>query len=429
MLNRYFTLSRAAVTLVLYFLTGSLCAQTIAIDKVLAIVDDQAITMSEYQARHHQERFQNPRVAPFSGEVVPEILEIVIDESIQAKQALARGLSISEKEIDGAVEFVARQNEITVDALISKLESDNFTYDQFRESLRRQQLNRKLADMVANSRVVVSDQEIDDYIRSHSELQNTDESYEVSHLLVQTGEKTSEQIDAEIENLNFIRKAILNGQPFADAVKDYGDGDKSEGGYLGWRKTNELPELFLDALQQLDPDGDNISQVLQSNSGLHILKLHGRRGSGQMIRQQLTRHILIQPDESNTVQEAELKANEIYQKLQQGESFDKLARLHSQDAQSRAQGGELGWINPGSTLPEFEATATGLPLNTVSKPVRTRYGFHLIMVEDRRETDMSTELAENKARQAIFQRKAADLYNSWFRNVRQRAFVEYIGTE
>jgi peptidyl-prolyl cis-trans isomerase SurA len=421
---------RAVIAYLLFcFFSGSVLAQTLAIDKVLAIVDDEAITMSEYQTRHLQQQFENQSLSKFDGSVIPEILEVMIDERIQEKQARLRGLTVSQREIDGAVEFVAKQNNLTVDDLIAQLESDNFTYDQFRDSLERQQLLRKLADAVANSRVVISDQEVEDYIRSHSELQNSDESYEVSHLFVQTDGKTEQQIESEKENLAFIRNAIVEGQPFADAVKKFGDGDNEDGGYMGWRQTNQLPELFIDALRNLEPDNNNISAVLQSPAGLHILKLHGRRGSGQLVRQQLVQHILIQPDESNTVEESAQKANEIFQQLQQGEAFEKLARLHSQDAQSRNDGGSLGWISPGTTLPRFENAATELPLNTVSKPVQTRYGFHLIKVLDRRETDIARAGAENKARQAIFVRKAADLYNNWFRNVRQRAFVEYIGTE
>ena len=423
------TYFRNAIIACFTLLVAANPASSQTIDRVLAIVDDETITLSEYQSRHRQERFEDSRLRAFDGEVIPRILDLMIDEKIQVKQAVRRGLSVSEREIDEGIQFVARQNNLTVDQLVNQLEGDNFTFEEFRDSLRRQQLMRKLVDFVANSRVVVTDQEINDYISSHAELQNQDEKFEVSHLFIDTAEKTAEQITSEKENLAFIRTSILQGQSFTDAVETYGDGDKSNNGYLGWRSVGELPDLFVNALRDLQPEQNELSEVLQSNNGLHLLKLHSKQGSGQLVRQQLIQHILFQPDNLNTLEETRVKANEIYQLIQDGESFEKLARLHSQDAQSRNEGGSLGWVNPGTTLPAFETAATGLPLNTVSKPVQTRYGYHLIKVLDRREADQANEQARSRARQAVFQRKAGDLYNRWFRNMKQQAFIEYINVE
>lgn len=403
-------------------------AQEAEIDRVLAIVDSDVITLNDYRSRHRQERFENPQLPPFDGQVDPQVLERLVDELIQTTQAERRGLSVSSREVDEAVQFVASQNDLSVEQLVEQLESRGFTYADFRENMRKQQLIRKLIDAVANSRVVVSDQEIENYMKSHEELQTFDESYELSHLFVLTTEKSAEEAEADKENLEFIRTSILDGQDFAQAARSYSDASENEdGGYLGWRSSDQLPELFLDALRDMSPDNNPVSSVLQSENGLHLLKLHARRGSGNMVEQQEIQHILLQPNEINTPEETLNLANELYQQIQEGESFEKLARLYSDDAQSRTRGGLLGWVNPGELAPPFEEAARRLQLNVVSEPVQTRYGFHLIKVLQRRQSDMSTELAVNQARQAIFQRKAAELYGTWLENVRQRTYIEYVG--
>ena len=408
--------------------SGHSVAQTNTIDQVLAIVDNEAITLSEYASRHSQESIRNNNIDKFTGEVDPRILERVIDERIQIRQAELRGISVSEEEINQTMEFIAQQNDLSVEELIIQLQSDGFTLSEFRGSLRVQQLIRKLIDAVANSRVVISDQEIENYLNAHSELRNTDESYEISHLIVLTQGKSESEIESEGENMRFIRDAILSGQPFEEAVKNFSDAaDKENGGYLGWRTFDQLPEIFIDALRDMDPSENSVSEVLKSTNGFHILKLHDRRGSGKLIEQQLVQHILIQPDEDTTLEEAEAQARDIYQQLQSGESFEKLARLYSRDAQSRSNGGSLGWVNANELDPAFQRVAESLPFGVISEPVSTRFGFHIIQVLDRRETDISNVRAEDQARQAIFRRKAEELFTNWYRAIRERAFVEYVG--
>jgi peptidyl-prolyl cis-trans isomerase SurA len=403
-------------------------AQISTIDQVLAIVDNEAITLSEYIARHDQESNIASNIDPFDGEVDPRILEKIIDERLQVRQAENRGIRVSEEEVTRTLEFIANQNGLTVDALVSRVERDGLSVEDFRESLRIQQLIRKLIDAVANSRVVVSEQEIENYINARPELRNTDGSYEVSHLIVLIQGKSASEIESEKENMQFIRDAIISGQPFDEAVRSFSDAaDKDEGGYLGWRTFDQLPALFINALREMDPTTNNISNILQSDNGLHILKLHDRRGGGNIIKQQLVKHILIQPDEDNTVEEAEALAADIYQQLQNGEAFEKLARLYSQDAQSRSNGGSLGWINPDDLDPEFQRVAASLPIGSISNPVATRFGLHIIQVLDRRETDMSDAQAMSQARQAIFRRKAEEIFSNWYSTIRERAFIEYVG--
>ena len=275
---------------------------------------------------------------------------------------------------------------------------------------------------------MVSDQEIDNYLINHDSGVASDEAYEISHLFVLIQNKSDDVIAGDRENLEFIRTRVLNGQPFEEAVSSYSDAAvKEDGGYLGWRTRDQLPDLFIRALKTMKPGANSVSEVLQSSNGLHLLKLHAKRGSGKIAKQQFIQHILIQPDGDNNAEESLVIAEDLYQQLQQGESFEKLARIYSHDPQSRDNGGSLGWVTPGAIVPEFQQAAENLPLNTVSKPVRTQYGYHLIRVTDRREADISDDIATNQARQAIFRRKAEEIYGNWFKTVRNQAFVEYIG--
>ncbi len=419
----------AIVTLLSLFLYSAISwSQTINIDQVLVIVDSDAITLSEYKSRHHQERIENTSVAAFSGEVNQDILETMIDERIQVQQARTRGINVSEKEIDAAIQFIASQNSLNTQALEAQLNRDGFTLQQFRDSLKRQQFIRKLVDVVANSRVVISDQEIENYLKTHTELGDTDQAFEVSHLFILTKDKSDSQIQAEMENIADIRGIILDGESFETAVKNYSDSsNREDGGYLGWRTPDQLPELFIDTLREMTPGENSVSEVLQSENGLHLLKLHDLRGAGKVVTQQLVRHILLQPSAIDSEAETLEFAQSLYQQLIDGESFERLARLHSKDAQSRKDGGSLGWVNPGTLVPAFEKVANSLPLKTISTPVRSRFGYHIIQVLDRREADMSNELAINQARQALFRRKADELYDNWFKAIRRTAFIEYIG--
>ena len=401
--------------------------QSIVIDKVVAIVDNDPIVMSEYVSRHRQERLDGGRVKAFDGAINRKVLDSLIDEKIQANRARRRGITVTEQEIDSAVQFIAQQNNIKPEALIVQLERDGFTYQQFRDSLERQQLIRKLIDVVANARVVVSDEEVENYLRANNDIVASDESYDVSHLFIVKKDKTAEQVAKDKENLVFIRRTIIAGQPFEDAVASYSDESaKQDGGRLGWRTRDQLPDIFVEALQEMDSETDNISEILESANGLHLLKLHGKRGSGKLVQQQKIQHILIQPDESNTAAEALEIIKGLYKQIQDGESFEKIARIHSYDSQSRNDGGSLGWVNPGALVPAFEEVATSLKLNEVSGPVRTNFGYHLIRVLDRREADVTDEIASNRARQAILRRKAQDIYGNWLKVVRNQSFIEYI---
>ena len=414
------------------FAPVSASAQALAIDKVLVIVNEEAITLSEYQARHQREVLQGaPQVSPFDGRIDPRILNHMIDDRIQAQTAARRGMSVSAAEVDGAVASIAGENDLSPQQLLERLAQSGITPAQFRASIKEQQLIRRLVDIVVNSRVVVSEREVENYLASHAELTASDDLYEVSHLFVSLEGRSDAEAQSEVENLEHIRRGLSEGQSFADAVRAFSDSaNREEGGYLGWRKVSQLPQVFVEALVKTEVGG--ISEIIKSNNGLHLLELHERKKEGgNVVQQQRLRHVLIRPGALSGLSDADAAelASQLHARIVAGEDFEKIARAHSADQATGVRGGGLGWVIPGDYPPEFEDAARALPLNQVSQPVRTQIGYHLIEVLERRDNDISRDLAAKRARQMIFQRKAAEFYDNWYGAIRDTAYIEYVSAD
>jgi len=424
---------RVAVVLVLCtaaLLFGPIApALAAAIDKVLVVVNEEAITLSEYQARHQREALeqsQSGRIAPFDGRIDSRVLNRMIDDRIQAQIAARRGLTVTAAEVERAVAGIAERNQLTPPQLFAQLQEVGISARQFQTNIREQQLIRRLVDLVVNSRVQVSEREVENFLASHEEMTASDDAFEVSHFLIDLGGKSDAQTQSDYENLEYLRQGLLAGRgTFAQFVADYADNpDKSQGGYLGWRRVDQFPDSFVAALRGTEVGG--ISSIIRSGSGLHLLKLHDRRQAGTIVSQQRVRHILIRPGPGQTMADALELAEQLRAQIIAGEAFEKIARVHSADQASGAEGGQLGWVNPGDFPPAFERAADALALNTVSAPVRSQAGYHLIEVLERRDSDISLELAARRARQMIFQRKAAEFYDNWYGALRDSAYIEYI---
>ncbi|MGR3913129.1 MAG: peptidylprolyl isomerase [Gammaproteobacteria bacterium] len=407
-------------------LAAPAAAQAVAIDQVLVVVNEEPVMLSEYQTRHQREALQNSAaLAPFDGRIDRRILNSMIDDRIQAQMAVRRGLRVSDAEIESEIAFIAEQNNNAAAALLERLASRGITPSQFRASIREQQLIRRLVEIAVNARVVVSDREIENYLASHQELLASEEAFEISHLFISLQGRPQSEAQSEWENLEHIRNALLSGRPFADSAREFSDSPSGrEGGYLGWRKIEQLPSLFIDALRQLKIGA--LSQILRGENGLHLLRLHDRKASGNVVGQQLARHILIRFGAEVSDAEAAQFAAELRARILAGEDFEKLARAHSDDRAGRIEGGLLGWVNPGGLPQQLERAMSELRLNQISRPLRTRNAYHLLEVLARREKDISLDLAGERARRVIFRRKAAEFYDNWYGTIRDAAFIEYI---
>ena len=402
-------------------------AATTGLDKVIVVVNDEPIMLSEYRIRHQREQLRaSERVRSDLSGINPDILEALIDERLQAQAAFAQGITVSEQEVDQILSTMAAQNQLSLQQLFEELGESGISPAEFRYSLAEQQLVRKVVDIAVNSRVTVSEQEVDYHLQAHKDIYARNEAYEISHLLISVADKSETEVK-EIENtVKEIRRSLISGQSFEEVVKNYSDGENiEEGGYLGWLREGQLPELFVDALRKSSAGG--YSDVLKSANGFHILKLHAKDGDLEIVTQQLLRHILIQPLRRNlTDEEAIEELTDIKQELMQGADFSRLARLNSDDPTSAPEGGLLGWINPGEIAPQIEQLSSTLELNQVSDPVRSRFGYHLVEVLDRREKDITHDLVRKDAELEVFKRKAAELYQIWFDRLRDGAHIEYI---
>ena len=398
-------------------------AQTIMIDKVLVVVNEEAITLSEYRARHKRLALQeSEQLAPFYGNIEKRILDQMIDDRVLSQVARRRGVTFDAAEVQRTIAGIAQRNNLTAQQLFERLSEDGITEAEFRGEVREQQLIRRLVDIAVNARVTVSEDEVDEYLSRHSELLvDLEEQYEVSHLFVSIKNRELDAVQSEIDNLQHIRDSVVDGRSFEQSVRDFSDGqNKDGGGYLGWRKPEQLPQKFVDELRVIDVGA--VTPVIQTDSGLHLLKLHARKANDQKVEQHRLRHILLLDDHDDTDQLAErLRA-----RIAAGDDFAKIARTHSDDPASRNIGGHLGWGNVDDLSPQLRDAVRALEVNQVSAPLRSPSGYHLIEVIERRERNMGLDLASQRARRIIFQRKADELYNIWHDVLRDSAHIEYV---
>jgi peptidyl-prolyl cis-trans isomerase SurA len=333
---------------------------------------------------------------------------------------------VDEAQLDRAVQRIAEQNRMTAAELRAALERDGVPYEAYREDLREQIILSRLREREVNDKILVSDGEIDLFL---AEAKTTAErvEYNLSHVLIRIPEQASpERVEAARSRAEKVLLEARGGGDFARLAASYSDAsDALQGGAIGWRAQDRLPDLFSSALTKLKP-GD-VSDVLRSPAGFHILKLVDRRGaavSAAAVQQTRLRHILIRTSDSVSEADARRRLLNLRERIVSGGAdFAEMARVHSDDG-TAARGGELDWIYPGDTVPDFERAYLELRIGEVSAPVRTPFGYHLIQVLERRSADMSSERRRLQARQALRDRKADDAYQEWLRQLRDQTYVE-----
>ncbi|HKN09836.1 MAG TPA: peptidylprolyl isomerase, partial [Pseudomonadota bacterium] len=313
---------------------------------------------------------------------------------------------------------------LTLDGLRQALAADNVPYAKYREDVRNEIIVQRLREREVDQHITVSDAEVDLYLAT-VKAQGGDEEYLVSHILVVIPEQASaDQIEAKRRRAEEALKSIRGGADFAQVAAGFSDAsDALSGGNLGWRPAARLPTVFAEAVRDMKV-GD-VSPVLRSSAGFHIVKLLDRRSHNEpaLVNQTHARHILIRVNEITSEADAKAKIERIKDRIDAGAAFDEMARLNSEDATS-AKGGDLGWISAGDTVPAFEEAMNKLALNQVSAPVRTNFGWHLIEVLGRRKQDVSADRERSQAQLALRQRKADEAFQEWVRQTRDSAYVE-----
>ena len=400
----------------------------VLVDRIVALVGKDVITLTELAERTAQAERELVRrriAAPDPAVLQRQVLERMVLDKAQLQRAAESGLRVDELELDRAVQRVAQNNKMTLAELRRTLERDGVPFEGFRNDLRQQIVLTRLREREVDDRVQVSEAEIDQYLEENRPDAAQAVEYDLAHVLVRVPEQASpEQVEQARARAARVRVEAAAGGDFARLAASYSDaGDALQGGAMGWRAPGRLPDLFAEALREMQPG--EVSPPLRSPAGFHVLKLVGRRGAGEAasVTQTRARHILLKTSEVVSEEEARRRLEGLRERIAAGADFAELARLNSEDG-TAALGGDLGWVYPGDTVPEFERAMAALKPGEMSGVVRTPFGFHLIRVEERRAADVSLERRRQQARQALRERKAEDAFQEWLRQLRDRTYVE-----
>ncbi|MDO8263190.1 MAG: peptidylprolyl isomerase [Gallionella sp.] len=399
------------------------------LDSVVAVVNDDVITRYELDehVRMVVSQLQKQRTPLPAPEVLErQILERMITDMLQAQFANESGVRVDDTQLDMAITRIAQQNNFPTSAEFrAKLEAEGMDFKKFREEIRSEIISTRLREREVDSKLVISDSEVDNYLANKSKMGNAGEEFHLAHILVAVPEQASaDKIQAARDKAEQALKQLMSGADFAQVAAGVSDArDALKGGDLGWRPNGSLPPLFLNELQKLQPG--QVSAVLRSPSGFHIIRLVDKRSGNAavVITQTHARHILIKTNEIVSESEAKRRLMEIKQRIEAGADFADQAKRYSQDG-SAQQGGDLDWLSPGQTVSEFEGAMNKLQPG-MTGAVQTQFGWHLIQVLERRNTDVSEQQKRQQARISIGTFKSDELYQDWLRQLRDRAFVEY----
>jgi len=399
----------------------------VVVDRIVAVVNDEVITERELAARVDfalRQLAQQGTQPPARQVLERQLLERTINDRVQMQHARDTGTRVDDAELDRAMVKIAEQNKMTVAELRTVLAKDNVPYDKFREDIRSEITLSRLREREVAQKIVVTESEVDNFIQSQMAQPGRDE-FNVSHILVSVPEKaTPEQIQERRVRAEQALAQIKGGADFRQVAAAVSDGPEAlQGGLLGWRESSRLPALFLDALRPMQ--AGQLSELLRSSNGFHILRLNERRGGAApvLVQQTRARHILIKTNELVSETEARNRILALKERLDNKADFAELARSRSEDT-SASRGGELNWLSPGDTVPEFERAMDALKPGEISPPVRSPFGWHLIQVLERRNQDMTKEGQRLNARQTLRERKTDEAYQEWVRQLRDRAYVE-----
>jgi len=400
----------------------------IPVDRIVAIVNDDVITQNDLTDRMNLIIRQLQRAGnqlPASDVLSRQILERMINDLLQTQLAKESGIKVDDAALDRTIERIALENNLSMAEFRVALEKDGIKYPRFREDIRQEILLARLREREVENGIVVTDAEVETEMARQSTEASSDSEYRLAHILVLVPpQATPEQIENRRRRALLALSELRRGANFAQVAATYSDApDATQGGNLGWRPAARLPSLFLEILEKMKPD--EVSDILRSPNGFHVVKLLEKRGKAAVagVQQTHVRHILLRAREGFTEAEARSRLAGLRERVVAGTDFAELARQYSEDA-SASKGGDLGWVAAGDTVPEFEKVMNGLKDKEVSAPIQTPFGWHLVQVLERRSDELSDDRKRASARQAIRQRKADEAYQDWLRQSRDRAFVE-----
>ena len=404
--------------------------RVLTVDRIIAVVNDQVITQNDLNERitlvKRQLQGQNVQLPP-SDVIAKQLLERMINDLVQVQLAKENGIKIDDATLEKTIQRIAEDNNLSMAAFRAMLEKDGIKYPRFREDIRQEILLTRLREREVDSTIVVTDAEVESQIAAEARDQTSNVEFRLSHILVTVPQQaTPDQIEARRRRALQALSELRKGAVFAQVAATYSDAtDALQGGNLGWRAAGRLPTLFLETVDKLKPG--ETSDIVRSPNGFHIIKMLEKRGktaTSDAVQQTRARHILIRT--RDTLSEADVRARlvSLRARIVAGEDFAEIAKVSSDDG-SAAKGGDLGWLVPGDTVPEFERAMNALRDGEISQPVQSQFGWHLIQVTERRAEPVSEDRKKAAARNAVRARKADEAYQDWLRQIRDRAFVEY----
>lgn len=400
----------------------------VELDRIVAVVNDDVIVASELENRLREVRAQlrqSGTPPPAEEALERQVLERLILDRLQLQVARESGIRVEETELNEALERIAARNQLTLRQFRDVLERDGFDFARFREQVRDEILLSRVRQRSVERRVTVSPREVDSFLATARQQGGGDNEYRLGHILIAVPEAASaQQIDEARRRAEAVLGRLRAGEDFAQVAAEVSDGQQAlQGGDLGWRKSQELPTIFADAVPGLEP-GD-VTDPIRSPSGFHIVKLVDLRGDSRfVVTQTRARHILLRPNDLLDDEAARARLEQIEARIENGEDFAELARANSDDTVSAAQGGDLGWLNPGDTVPAFERAMNALPEGAVSEPFRTQFGWHIVQVLERRDHDDTEQVRRARAAEQIRKRKLDEEMQTWLRQLRDEAYVE-----
>ncbi len=402
-------------------------AQTQMLDQVVAIVDDDVIMASELRERVQgitQTLQSRGMELPSEDVLIRETLDRLIIESIQLQMGNRVGARISDAQLNAALERIAAQNRMSLEQFRTMLEQEGQSYAAMREQIRREMIIQRVQSGNVNQRIQISEQEVNNFLASAEGQKLSQPEYRIQHALLPLAPDAPEsEVETARTYLEGLLRRIRGGEAFDQVISASTDRYPFSGGDLGWLKADDLPSLFSDVAPDLEAGAT--SDPIRSPSGLHLVHMADMRGGGgQMVEQTRVRHILVRPSEIMTDEQARDLVASLKERAEAGEDFADLAREFSEDIGSAAEGGDLGWTNPGQMVPEFEAAMAETPVGELSDPVQSQFGWHVLEVMDRREQDMTREAIRARATEALHQRKYEEELDAWLRKIRDEAYVD-----
>ncbi|QKT04360.1 peptidylprolyl isomerase [Ectothiorhodospiraceae bacterium 2226] len=399
------------------------------IDRIVAVVESDVILQSEleFRVREIVDQLHAQGTAPPPQEVLArQMLERLVVERLQLREAEDSGIRVDDQTLNEVVGNIARQNNLSLTEFRRALEMDGISFAQFREQIREEITINRLRQRQVNNRVEVNEQEIAHYLETLETQRGPNVEYRLGHLLVSIPEGAGpDQIAEARERAEAVLAKLRAGADFHQTVMAESDGQQAlEGGDLGWRSPAQVPTVFADAVPRLRQG--ELSDIIRSPSGFHVVKLLDVRDTDQhVVTRTRARHILIRPSALVTDAEARTRLADLRDRIAQGTSFADMARAHSDDTTTAREGGELGWVTSGQTVPEFEEQMNALEAGDVSEPFRSPFGWHIVQVLERAEHDDTREVRRMQAREAIRARKTEEELQAWLRRLRDEAYVEY----